>query len=101
MTPSLMNIAAALTTVPPVKTADTDYDVADRLVDVARDKGVAPIQLALAWVLREPAMAAPIVSVTRLEQLEQLVAGLDITMTDEDAARIEEPYKPHPVLGHF
>jgi 1-deoxyxylulose-5-phosphate synthase len=81
--------------------ADTDYDVADRLVEVARDKGVAPIQLALAWVLREPAVAAPIVSVTRLEQLEQLVAGLDVTMTDEDAARVEEPYKPHPVLGHF
>jgi aryl-alcohol dehydrogenase-like predicted oxidoreductase len=46
-------------------------------------------------------VAAPIVSVTRLEQLEQLVAGLDVTMTDEDAARVEEPYKPHPVLGHF
>ena len=81
--------------------ADTDYDVADRLVDVARDKGVAPIQLALAWVLREPAVAAPIVSVTRLEQLEQLVAGLDLTMTDEEAARVEEPYQPHQVLGHF
>ena len=81
--------------------AESDYDVADRLAEVARDKGVAPIQLALAWVLREPAVAAPIVSVTKLEQLEQLVASLDITMTDEDAARVEEPYKPHPVLGHF
>jgi len=81
--------------------ADTDYDVADRVVDVARDLGVAPIQVALAWIFREPAVAAPIVSVTKLSQLEQLVAGLGIKLSDADAARVEEPYTPHPVLGHF
>jgi 1-deoxyxylulose-5-phosphate synthase len=81
--------------------ADADYDVAERLVQVARAKGVAPIQAALAWVLREPAVSAPIVSVTRLAQLEELVAGLDIGLSDEEAARVEEPYTPHPVLGHF
>jgi aryl-alcohol dehydrogenase (NADP+) len=81
--------------------ADTDYDVADRVVEVARDLGVAPIQVALAWVLREPAVSAPIISVTKLAQLEQLVAGLWIRLSDSDTARVEEPYKPHPVLGHF
>ena len=81
--------------------ADADYDVADRVAEVAREKGVAPIQLALAWVLREPAVSAPIVSVTKLAQLEQLVAGLEVSLTDADAQRLEEPYTPHPVLGHF
>ena len=81
--------------------ADTDYDVVDRVVDVARELGVAPIQVALAWIFREPAVAAPIVSVTKLAQLEQLVAGLDLKLTDAAAARVEEPYTPHPVLGHF
>ncbi len=81
--------------------ADADYDVADRVAEVARENGVAPIQLALAWVLREPAVSAPIVSVTKLAQLEQLVAGLEVSLTDADAKRLEEPYTPHPVLGHF
>jgi aryl-alcohol dehydrogenase-like predicted oxidoreductase len=81
--------------------ADADYDVADRVAEVAREKGVAPIQLALAWVLREPAVSAPIVSVTKLAQLEQLVAGLEVSLTDAEAERLEEPYTPHPVLGHF
>ena len=81
--------------------ADADYDVADRVAEVAREKGVAPIQLALAWVLREPAVSAPIVSVTKLAQLEQLVAGLEVSLTDADAKRLEELYTPHPVLGHF
>jgi aryl-alcohol dehydrogenase-like predicted oxidoreductase len=81
--------------------ADADYDVADRVAEVAREKGVAPIQLALAWVLREPAVSAPIVSVTKLAQLEQLVAGLEVSLTDAEAKRLEEPYTPHPVLGHF
>ena len=81
--------------------ADADYDVADRVTEVAREKGVAPIQLALAWVLREPAVSAPIVSVTKLAQLDQLVAALEVALTDAEAKRLEEPYTPHPVLGHF
>jgi 1-deoxyxylulose-5-phosphate synthase len=79
---------------------DADYDVAERLVEVARDKGVPPIHVALAWVLREPAVSAPIVSVTSLAQLEQLVDGLTVSLTDDEAARVEEPYHPHKVIGH-
>ena len=81
--------------------ADPDYDVADAVVNVAGAKGVLPIQVGLAWVLRQPAITAPIVSVTRIEQLDQLVAGLQVTLADEEAAQIEAPYRPHPVLGHF
>mgnify|MGYP003351023850 CR=1 FL=1 len=79
--------------------ADADYDVADRVVEVARSKGVAPIQVALAWVLAKPGVTSPIISATKLEQLDQLVAGLSITLTPDEMKALEEPYRPHPVLG--
>ena len=78
---------------------DADYDVADRVADVARAKGVRPIQVALAWILRQPGVVAPIVGATRLEQLDQLVEGTALTLTDEDTRLVEECYQPHPVLG--
>ena len=78
---------------------DAAYDVADRVADVARARGVRPIQVALAWILRQPGVVAPIVGATRLEQLDQLVEGTALTLTDEDTRLVEECYQPHPVLG--
>jgi len=80
--------------------ASADHDVADRVVAVATQKGVLPIQIALAWVMAKPGVAAPIISATRLEQLDQLVAGLSITLTEDDLAALEAGYVPHRVLGH-
>jgi aryl-alcohol dehydrogenase (NADP+) len=80
--------------------ADDDYAVADRVVEVARAKGVPPIQVALAWVLRQPGITAPIVGASKLDQLDALVAALSVTLTAEEAAAVEAPYRPHPVLGH-
>ena len=77
-----------------------DYDVAERVASVAERKQVLPIQIALAWILRQPGVTAPIVSVTRGEQLEQLIAAVSIRLSDEDAAEVQAPYRPHPVLGH-
>jgi len=79
--------------------ADADYDIADTVTSVARTKGVLPIQVALAWILRQPGVAAPIISVTKREQLDQLIAGLEITLTDDEVDALEAPYQPHPVLG--
>ena len=78
---------------------DADYDVVDRVVDVAASKGVRPIQVALAWVLRQSAVTAPIVGASKLEQLDQLVAGCSVTLTDDEARSVEECYRPHAVLG--
>jgi 1-deoxyxylulose-5-phosphate synthase len=78
---------------------EADYVVADRVVEVARKKGVLPIQVALAWILSKPGVAAPIVSATKIEQLDQLVAGLSVTLTPDEVRAVEEPYQPHPVLG--
>jgi len=79
--------------------ADADYDVADRVVDVARDRGVAPAQIALAWLLHKPAVTAPIIGATKLEQLDQSVEALGIALSPDEIRRLEEPYVPHGVLG--
>jgi 1-deoxyxylulose-5-phosphate synthase len=78
--------------------APEDFTVAERCAEVARDKGVKPAQVALAWVLRQPGITAPIVGASKMEQLEQAVQALDITLSEEDAQRLEQPYVPHRVL---
>jgi aryl-alcohol dehydrogenase (NADP+) len=78
---------------------DADYDVVERVVEIASAKGVAPAQVALAWLLRQPGVTAPIVGASKMEQLDQAIAALDVRLTDEEARRLEEPYVPHKVLG--
>ena len=80
--------------------ADADYDVADRVVEVARRKGVLPIQVALAWILSKPGVVSPIVSATRVEQLDELVQGMSVTLTIDEQRLLEQPYVPHGILGH-
>jgi aryl-alcohol dehydrogenase (NADP+) len=79
--------------------SDADYDVVERVVEIASAKGVSPAQVALAWLLRQPAVTAPIVGASKMEQLDQAIAALDVRLTDEEARRLEEPYVPHKVLG--
>jgi len=79
--------------------ADEDYDVVDRVVEVAKRKGVMPIQVALSWIVNKPGVTAPIVSATKLEQLDQLVEGLSVKLSPEEVAAVEEPYVPHTVIG--
>ena len=79
--------------------ADADYDVAERVVEVAKRKGVLPIQVALAWVMGKPGVAAPIISATKVEQLDQLIAGMAVTLTGDEVVELESAYQPHPVLG--
>jgi len=78
---------------------DADYDVVDRVIEIAAARGVAPAQIALAWLLGQPAVTAPIVGASKMEQLDQAVGALDIKLTTEESARLEEPYQPHHVLG--
>ena len=80
--------------------ADSDFRVVDRVVEIARARGVTPAQIALAWILRQPGVTAPIIGVTKIEQLDDAVAALEVTLDDEECRRLEEPYVPHSVLGH-
>lgn len=78
----------------------SDFDVADRLAEVAAARGAPPAQVALAWLLSRPAVTAPIVGATRLGHISDALAAVQLTLTDEEVRRLEEPYLPHPVLGH-
>jgi aryl-alcohol dehydrogenase (NADP+) len=78
----------------------SDFRIVDRVGDVARRRGVAPTQIALAWLLRQPGVTAPIVGASKMEQLDQAVASLEIVLSDEDCRELEELYEPHRVLGH-
>ena len=80
--------------------SEADYQIADRVAALAAQKGVPPIQVALAWVLARPGVTAPIVGASRIEQLDQLVEALTVRLTAEEMTRLEELYQPHPVLGH-
>jgi len=80
--------------------ADSDFAIADRVGDLARRKGVKPAQIALAWLLSKPGVTAPIVGASKMPQLDEAVAALDITLDDGDRRYLEECYQPHPVLGH-
>jgi aryl-alcohol dehydrogenase-like predicted oxidoreductase len=78
----------------------TDFDVVERVAEVAKERGVPSAQVALAWLLHKPGVTAPIVGATKLGHLEDALAAEQLTLSDEELARLEEPYAPHPVLGH-
>jgi 1-deoxyxylulose-5-phosphate synthase len=77
-----------------------DFDVVDRLAEVAAARGAPPAQVALAWLLSRPAVTAPIVGATRLGHISDALAAVQLALTEEEVRRLEEPYLPHPVLGH-
>jgi aryl-alcohol dehydrogenase-like predicted oxidoreductase len=77
-----------------------DFDVADRLTEVAAQRGDPPAQVALAWLLSRPGVTAPIIGATRLGHIGDALAATGLTLSAEEAARLEEPYVPHPVLAH-
>jgi aryl-alcohol dehydrogenase-like predicted oxidoreductase len=79
---------------------DSDFAVVDRVVELATQRNVKPAQVALAWVLSKPAVSAPIIGASKLYQLEDALTALALKLTPDEIKRLEEPYEPHPVLGH-
>jgi aryl-alcohol dehydrogenase (NADP+) len=78
-----------------------DGAVIRRNAEVAREMGVKPAQTALAWLLTQSPVAAPIIGATRIEHLEDALAALDLVLDDDTRAQLEAPYQPHPVLGNL
>ncbi|MFO1172081.1 MAG: aldo/keto reductase [Hyphomicrobiaceae bacterium] len=79
--------------------AENDFAVAARVAEVAKERGVKPAQVALAWVLAQPGVAAPIIGASRPAQLDEAVAALDIELSADEIKRLEEPYEPHRWRG--
>jgi 1-deoxyxylulose-5-phosphate synthase len=71
----------------------------ERVAKLARARGVSRAQVALAWVLRNPVVTAPIVGAGKPGHLADALAALDLELSDEEVAELEEPYRPHPVAG--
>ena len=73
----------------------------DRVDEIARERGVPMAQIAMAWVLRQPAITSPIVGATKPHHLDDAIAGEALRLTDDEALRLEELYKPHPATEAF
>lgn len=80
---------------------ENDFDVMERLVAVAeRMPNAKPAQVALAWLLHRPGITAPIIGASKMSHLEDAVTAVSIKLSTEEMQLLEEPYRPHPVLGH-
>ncbi|MBN9511493.1 MAG: aldo/keto reductase [Alphaproteobacteria bacterium] len=80
--------------------ADSDFAVVERVREVARRRGVSNAQVALAWLLHQPGVTAPIIGASKPEHLEDALAAIALRLEADELASLAEPYRPHPVLGH-
>jgi aryl-alcohol dehydrogenase-like predicted oxidoreductase len=78
----------------------SDFDVVDSVAQVAAERGVPSAQVALAWLLQRPGVSAPIIGATKLGHLGDALAAEQLELSADEIQRLEEPYVPHPVLGH-
>jgi aryl-alcohol dehydrogenase (NADP+) len=76
-----------------------DFDIVEEVVAVAKEKGVTPAQIALAWLLHK-GVTGPIVGATKVQHIEDAVAAIDVKLNTFDLERLEAKYKPHPIIGH-
>src|SRR5450755_944058 len=78
----------------------SDFAVADRVGEIAHARGVPNAQVALAWILAQPGVTAPIVGASKMQHLEDAVAALSLKLDERELKELAEPYQPHKVLGH-
>ena len=79
---------------------DSDRAVRDRVIALADRRGVAPAQIAVAWLIHQPAITAPVIGATKIEHIDQAVEAVDIDLSDEELHELEQPYEPHPLMLH-
>ena len=78
----------------------SDFTVVERVTEIAQRRGVPNAQVALAWLLQQPGITAPIVGATKMRHLEDAIAALSLKLDEAELKTLAEPYQPHPVLGH-
>lgn len=80
--------------------ADTDRQVVERVAELAGKHEVPRVHIALAWLLQKKPVTAPIIGATKISHLEAAVGALSVTLAEEEVTYLEEPYTPHPIVGH-
>ena len=78
----------------------SDFAVVDRVTTIARQRGIPNAQVALAWVLQQPGITAPIIGASKMKHLDDALAALEVKLDPADLKALAEPYQPHLVLGH-
>jgi aryl-alcohol dehydrogenase (NADP+) len=78
----------------------SDFDVADRVTRIARNRGVPNAQVALAWILQQPGITAPVIGASKMHHLDDAVAALSLKLDQSELKSLAESYQPHPILGH-
>jgi aryl-alcohol dehydrogenase-like predicted oxidoreductase len=81
-------------------TPEIDFSVVERATEVGSARGLSTAQVALAWLLHRPGVTAPIIGATKMEHLEDAIAAEQLQLSDDEIARLEQPYIPHAVSGH-
>jgi Predicted oxidoreductases (related to aryl-alcohol dehydrogenases) len=76
-----------------------DFDVVENLEEIAKQKGVKPVVLALAWLFNKPYITTVLLGATKPEHLDDAVQALEIKLTEEEMKLLEKPYKPHELMG--
>jgi 1-deoxyxylulose-5-phosphate synthase len=78
----------------------SDFDIVDRVTEIAGARGVSNAQVALAWMLEKPYITAPIVGASKMQHLEDAIAALEVKLTPEEVVKLEQLYQPHKISGH-
>ena len=81
-------------------TADTDRQVVERVAELADKHEVPRVHIALAWLLQKKPVTAPIIGATKITHLEAAAGALSVTLSEDEVTYLEEPYTPHPIVGH-
>jgi 1-deoxyxylulose-5-phosphate synthase len=79
---------------------ENDFEIVERVAELAQRRGLSMAQIALAWLLHKPVVTAPIIGASKMNHLEEAAAALEIQFSQDEIKFLEECYQPHPVLGH-
>jgi aryl-alcohol dehydrogenase-like predicted oxidoreductase len=95
-----LTVRASSDTFADVLYTEADFDVVDQVVALARTRGLPAAQIALAWLLHKPGVTAPIIGATKVSHLDDAIAAAEVSLTEDEIKQLEDPYLPHPVVGH-
>ncbi len=79
---------------------DSDFEIVDRVFEIAQQHNLKPAQVALAWLVQKEGITAPIIGASKMHHIDEAVEALKVEFSDQEMVYLEEHYQPHPILGH-